>query len=64
MFEDLGKLITVIQSNYIRICNIWSENVEKIHYANSTVTSRVKAQNSIKFKLENYYTNHEGVQSD
>ena len=29
MFEDLGKLITVIQSNYIRICNIWSENVEK-----------------------------------
>lgn len=102
MFEDLGKLIISIQNNYNRICNIWSENIEKpinlkkklvinaredaeilnsiwqyrslindeiisimfdlhtISYANSTVTSRVKAQNSIEFKLENYYTNHEG----
>ena len=30
-----------------------------IEYKNSSVTSRVKAQNSIEFKLENYVTNHE-----
>ena len=28
-------------------------------YNNSSVNSRVKAQNSIEYKLENYYTNHE-----
>lgn len=101
MFEDLGKLIIAIQSNYDRICNIWNEKIEKpinlkkklvvnaredaeilnciwqyrslvndelirimfdlntIPYNNSSVTSRVKAQNSIEFKLENYFTNHE-----
>ena len=101
MFEDLGKLIIAIQSNYNRICNIWNEKIEKpinlkkklvvnaredaeilnciwqyrslvndelirimfdlntIPYNNSSVTSRVKAQNSIEFKLETYFTNHE-----
>ena len=29
MFEDLGKLIVAIQSNYDRICDIWIANVEK-----------------------------------
>lgn len=102
MFEDLGKLIIAIQSDYDRICNIWNEKIENpinlkkklvinaredaeilnviwryrslvndeligivfdlhtIPYNNSSVTSRVKAQNSIEYKLETYYTNHEG----
>lgn len=102
MFEDLGKLIVAIQSNYDRICDIWIRNEDKpinlkkklvinvmedaeilksiwryrslindeiinimfdlhtMHYDNSTVTSRVKAQNSIEFKLENYIAYHEG----
>lgn len=34
-------------------------NLNMIDYKNSSVTSRVKAQNSIEFKLENYVTNHE-----
>lgn len=34
--------------------------LELAHYSNSSVTSRVKAQNSIEYKLENYYNNHEG----
>ena len=102
MFEDLGKVIVAIQSNYGRICDIWNKNeknpihlkkklvinavedaeilnsiwryrslvndeiinimidLNTIHYDKSVVTSRVKAQNSIEFKLENYITNHEG----
>ena len=34
-------------------------NLHTIQYMNSSVTSRVKAQNSIEFKLENYFENHE-----
>lgn len=102
MFDDLGRLISAIQTNYDRICDIWAEKAEKpinlkkklvvnaredseilntiwryrslindeligiifnlhtIPYTNSSVTSRVKAQNSIEFKLENYFINHEG----
>lgn len=101
MFEDLGKLMIAIQSNYDRVCNIWRDKSEKsinlkkklvidaredaeilniiwqyrslvndelvdimfeldtIEYSNSSVTSRVKAQNSIEYKLENYCINHE-----
>ena len=93
MFEDLGKLIVAIQINYNRICNMWSESVDKqinlkkklvidskedaeildsiwryrslvndeminimynlntMSYDKSSVTSRVKAQNSIVYKL-------------
>lgn len=102
MFEDLGKLIVAVQSNYDRICNIWTDkselqinlkkklvinaredaeilnniwkyrsiindelinimfDLQRINYEKSSVTSRVKAQNSIEFKLENYANNHEG----
>lgn len=101
MFEDLGKLMIAIRSNYDRVCNIWRDRSEKsinlkkklvinaredaeilniiwqyrslvndelvdimfdldtIEYSNSSVTSRVKAQNSIEYKLENYCINHE-----
>lgn len=101
MFEDLGKLIVAIQINYNRICNMWSESVDKqinlkkklvidskedaeildsiwryrslvndeminimynlntMSYDKSSVTSRVKAQNSIVYKLENYCSYHE-----
>lgn len=34
-------------------------DLDKINYVNSSVTSRVKAQNSIEYKLNNYCTNHE-----
>ncbi|MBQ2407498.1 MAG: hypothetical protein II312_12700 [Lachnospiraceae bacterium] len=34
-------------------------NLNMIDYEKSSVTSRVKAQNSIEFKLDNYVTNHE-----
>lgn len=34
-------------------------DLHQIKYSNSSVTSRVKAQNSIEYKLENYFTNHE-----
>lgn len=35
-------------------------DLHQIDYEKSSVTSRVKAQNSIEFKLENYVANHEG----
>ena len=28
MFEDLGKLIVAVQTNYDRICNIWTDKSE------------------------------------
>lgn len=34
-------------------------DLSRIEYQNSSVTSRVKAQNSIELKLENYIVNHE-----
>ena len=33
--------------------------INMLKYQNSSVTTRVKAQNSIEYKIENYYTNHE-----
>lgn len=35
-------------------------SLNDINYTNSSVTSRVKAQNSIEFKIENYIEYHEG----
>lgn len=35
-------------------------DLHTIPYDKSSVTSRVKAQNSIEFKLENYSSKHEG----
>lgn len=37
-------------------------DLHTIQYAKSSVTSRVKAQNSIEYKIENYFANHEGGQ--
>lgn len=34
-------------------------SLNRIEYEQSSVTSRVKAQNSIEFKIDNYVTNHE-----
>lgn len=34
-------------------------DLDTIQFVNSSITSRVKAQNSIEFKLENYIVNHE-----
>lgn len=34
-------------------------NIQGLNYKNSSVISRVKAQNSIEFKIDNYINNHE-----
>lgn len=60
--EDADILNSVLQYRSLindELINIMFD-LERITYKNSSVTSRVKAQNSIEFKLDNYIINHEG----
>ena len=56
ILNSIWKYRSIINDELISIMF----DLHRIEYEKSSVTSRVKAQNSIEFKLENYVTNHEG----
>lgn len=55
ILDNIWKYRSLVNDEIINIMF----NLNQIKYKNSSVTSRVKAQNSIEFKLENYVINHE-----
>lgn len=56
ILDIIGKYRSFVNDEIIGIMF----DLDTIQLSNSSVTSRVKAQNSIEFKLENYIINHEG----
>jgi hypothetical protein len=55
ILDSIWKYLSLVNDELINIMF----NLNVIQYEKSSVTSRVKAQNSIEFKLDNYVTNHE-----
>lgn len=59
--NELNRLILMIQGQY----NIINDNIATVLYAiqqekfSNIVNTRVKAQNSIQYKIQNYELNHE-----